>query len=189
MVEKLSANDSWYCNKCKDFVEATKKMELYSTAPFLILSLNRFKQHNTYFKEKLEDLIDFPISGLDMTKHVLAHQGQPDPLCYDLIGVINHYGSMNFGHYIAFGRNSQSGEWYEFNDSTVSEISASSVCSSAAYVLFYKRRGFCEGGKIDFKALMKVPSEGLEESDQIPQTNFVMSSSPLNVEMHEEKSA
>ena len=95
---------------------------------------------------------------------------------------------MNFGHYIAFGRNSQNGEWYEFNDSTVSQISASSVCSSAAYVLFYKRRGFCEDGKIDFKALMKVPSEGMEENNQIQQTNVVMSSSPANVEMYEEKS-
>ena len=25
---------------------------------------------------------------------------------YDLVGVINHYGSMNFGHYVAFAKNS-----------------------------------------------------------------------------------
>ena len=73
MVEKLSAADSWYCSKCKDHVEATKKMELYTTAPYMVLSLNRFKQHNTYFKEKLEDLIEFPISNLNMSKHVLSH--------------------------------------------------------------------------------------------------------------------
>lgn len=74
VVEKLSAEDSWYCGSCKAHVEATKKLELYITAPFLVMSLNRFKQHNTYFKEKLEDLIHFPISELDMSKHVLSHQ-------------------------------------------------------------------------------------------------------------------
>ena len=150
MDEKLSADDSWYCNKCKDHVEATKKMELYSTAPYLVMSLNRFKQHNTYFKEKLEDLIDFPITDLDMTKHVLAYKDKEEPLIYDLIGVINHYGSMNFGHYIAFALNSQNDQWYEFNDSSVSAISPDTVCSSNAYVLFYKKRGFCSEGQINF---------------------------------------
>jgi hypothetical protein len=42
-VEKLSASDSWYCGKCKVHVEATKKLELYTTAPYLVMSLNRFK--------------------------------------------------------------------------------------------------------------------------------------------------
>jgi ubiquitin carboxyl-terminal hydrolase 4/11 len=97
MVEKLSANDSWYCSECKAHVEATKKMELYTTAPYLVMSLNRFKQHNTYFKEKLEDLIKFPINELDMTKHVLSYSEgdkteEKPALIYELIGVINHYG-------------------------------------------------------------------------------------------------
>jgi len=105
------------------------------------MSLNRFKQHNTYFKEKLEDLILFPISDLDMTKHVLSHKDK-HPLIYDLIGVINHYGSMNFGHYTAYAKNSLTSQWYEYNDSSVSKIDPDSVCSSAAYVLFYKQRGF-----------------------------------------------
>ena len=59
---------------------------------------------------------------------------------YDLVGVINHYGSMNFGHYVAFAKNSITDQWYEFNDSSVSMITEGSVCNSAAYVLFYKRR-------------------------------------------------
>jgi len=59
---------------------------------------------------------------------------------YDLVGVINHYGSMNFGHYVAFTKNSINDQWYEFNDSSVSMITEQSVCNSAAYVLFYRRR-------------------------------------------------
>ena len=172
MVEKLSAADSWYCSKCKDHVEATKKMELYTTAPYMVLSLNRFKQHNTYFKEKLEDLIKFPISNLNMSKHVLSHSAATKqdpltpPLIYDLVAVINHFGSMNFGHYTAFAKNSLNGQWYEYNDSTVSMVDADSVCSSAAYVLFYKKRGFPPNGQIDFELLKKAPSGELSASNQ-----------------------
>ena len=57
-------------------MRATKKLELFSTAPFLIMSINRFKSHNVYFKEKLEDVIDFPIKELDMGPHVLSHSDQ-----------------------------------------------------------------------------------------------------------------
>jgi ubiquitin C-terminal hydrolase len=45
---------------------------------------------------------------------------------------------MNFGHYTAFAKNN--GKWIEYNDSIVSE--AENVCTSAAYVLFYQKRGF-----------------------------------------------
>ena len=172
MEEKLSAEDSWYCGQCKDHVQASKKLELYSTAPFLIMSLNRFKSHNVYFKEKLEDLIDFPTSELDMSKHVLHHQqafekdNTIEPLIYDLCGVINHYGTMNFGHYTAFGKNSISGKWYEFNDSNVSKKSADDVCSSAAYVLFFKQRSFYPQGHADFEALKKAPVQ-IEQPEQL----------------------
>lgn len=93
-----------------------------------------------------------------MGQYVLSHKqacemGQnPEPLIYDLVGVINHYGSMNFGHYVAFAKNSRNSKWYEFNDSSVSHIEPDAVCTSAAYVLFYKKRGFCAEG-INFKAI------------------------------------
>lgn len=58
---------------------------------------------------------------------------------YDLYAVTNHFGSLNGGHYTAFGKNPD-GNWYNFNDSQVSGVSSKSVCSSAAYLLFYRRR-------------------------------------------------
>lgn len=71
-TEKLEKDNSWYCNKCKDHVEATKKIELYTVPPVLIFCLQRFKSHNIYFKEKLEDKIIFPVENLDMSPHVLS---------------------------------------------------------------------------------------------------------------------
>lgn len=45
MEETLSGADMWYCNKCKDHVQATKKMEVYKTPEILIIHLKRFS-HN-----------------------------------------------------------------------------------------------------------------------------------------------
>ena len=59
-------------------------------------------------------------------------------LKYKLYGVVNHYGSQNFGHYTAFGE-LDSGQWAEFNDSSVSSLSKKDIVSEGAYILFYKR--------------------------------------------------
>jgi len=59
---------------------------------------------------------------------------------YDLYGVSNHFGGLGGGHYTAFAKNFNNGDWYNFNDSSASKTNKSGVCSSAAYVLFYRRR-------------------------------------------------
>jgi len=68
-------------------------MEIYNTPPILVFCLQRFKSGH-----KNSDLIDFPIVGLDLKPFVKVHQ---DNMIYDLYGVINHSGSLNFGHYTA----------------------------------------------------------------------------------------
>ena len=64
----------------------------------------------------------------------------PEPVYYDLIGVSNHFGSLNGGHYTANCKNPESGKWYNYNDSSVSGISNSQVVTPAAYILFYRKR-------------------------------------------------
>lgn len=62
---------------------------------------------------------------------------------YDLFGVVNHFGSLNGGHYTATCKNSIDGKWYYFNDSSVSgggSDSSTRIMADAAYVLFYRRR-------------------------------------------------
>jgi len=43
--ETLQGNDKWYCNKCKDHVVASKKMEVYRSPEILIIHFKRFS-HN-----------------------------------------------------------------------------------------------------------------------------------------------
>ncbi len=64
-------------------------------------------------------------------------------LLYDLYAVSNHYGSLSFGHYTAYCKNPETGTWYDFNDSSVSQVtSESDVVSNSAYVLYYIRKDF-----------------------------------------------
>ena len=56
---------------------------------------------------------------------------------FDLMGVINHYGNMNSGHYTSYCKSSKGEIWYECNDSVVSELKTP-VKTSSAYILVYK---------------------------------------------------
>jgi len=140
MEETLSGNDKWYCSKCKDFVTARKKMEVYKAPDYLILHLKRFShQRNTMFgTRKISDLINFPVTNLDLSQFVRA---APGDCVYDLYAVSNHFGTLNGGHYTAFAKNPYFQKWYSFDDSEVDRCREEDVVTKAAYVLFYKRRG------------------------------------------------
>lgn len=157
--EMLGKDNAWYCRICKDHVEAMKKLELYSCPPILFISLKRFKSgRGSYFKDKLEDEVLFPIDHLDISNIVLSNKDEngnsKGSIVYELYAISNHYGNMGFGHYTAFAKNPLDNTWYDFDDSHVTEISdPSKVVTEAAYNLFYKRKNFSFTDEIDFEAI------------------------------------
>jgi len=58
---------------------------------------------------------------------------------YDLYAVSNHFGGMGGGHYNAYCK-MPDGKWWCFDDSHVHAVDKDKICSSSAYVLFYRRR-------------------------------------------------
>ena len=46
-----------------------------------------------------------------------------DDLNYECYAVSCHSGSLDFGHYWAYAKHPYTGEWREFNDSSVSSMS------------------------------------------------------------------
>ena len=88
-------------------------------------------------QEKVGELVDFPTTELDVSPYLVINQG---PIIYDLYAVSNHYGSLNGGHYTAYAFNAVSGNWYDFNDSSVSPASEKNVVTAGAYLLFYRKR-------------------------------------------------
>jgi ubiquitin carboxyl-terminal hydrolase 4/11/15 len=137
--ENLDENNLWYCPTCKDFVQVSKRMEIFKAPPILILHLKRFKIKEEAMScrsgERLDTLVDYPLENLDLSNYVYSKDVDP---IYDLYAVSNHYGTTSFGHYTAFALSA--GEWRRFDDSSVTKVDPSQVCSTAGYVLFYKRK-------------------------------------------------
>ena len=134
-TEQLDQENEWYCKKCKKLQQAYKQLELFYLPKLLIIHLKRFRS-GRYSWDKNNSYVDFPIEGLDLKNFVTG----PDKFSsvYDLYAVSQHYGGTGGGHYTAVCKNN--GSWYSFNDSSVSSTGQSDIKSSAAYVLFYRRK-------------------------------------------------
>ena len=134
--ELLTGTDQWYCSKCKEHRDIHKKLELFKIPEILMVQIKRFtskKSANSgksgFFnlayaqicqQEKVDDLIQFPVNELDVREYVkMDCDAEGISTVYDLYAITNHFGSLHGGHYTAFGKN-PNGQWYNFNDSSVS---------------------------------------------------------------------
>lgn len=125
---------------------------------------SRFGPH--VVRDKLTTLVDFP-AHLSLAHFVIGPSVQPPE--YELFAVSvrsahspllpwpchrpptyppppavvvhaqNHAGNMGGGHYTAYAKNFRTGQWFDFNDSSVSATSGRDLVSTRAYVLFYRR--------------------------------------------------
>nr|XP_019935558.1 PREDICTED: ubiquitin carboxyl-terminal hydrolase 8 [Paralichthys olivaceus]XP_019935559.1 PREDICTED: ubiquitin carboxyl-terminal hydrolase 8 [Paralichthys olivaceus] len=132
--EKLTDNNKVFCRHCKAHRDSTKKLEIWKVPPILLVHLKRFSYEGRW-KQKLQTTVDFPLDCLDLAQYVIGPKQNQKRYC--LYGVSNHYGGLDGGHYTAYCKNATKQRWYKFDDHEVSEISTSSVKSSAAYILFY----------------------------------------------------
>lgn len=138
--ERLENENTWYCDKCKKHQEALKKLEIYRAPNYLIIQFKRFKikTNNTMTawlsNKKITTFVDYPINNLDIRKYVIGPD--KEKAIYDLYGIVEHFGSLNSGHYVALCKNL--GRWIEYDDETLS--AAEKIVNNSAYLLFYKRK-------------------------------------------------
>ncbi|XP_060028824.1 ubiquitin carboxyl-terminal hydrolase 31 [Erinaceus europaeus] len=157
--ERLAPDDAWRCPHCKQLQQGSITLSLWTLPDVLIIHLKRFRQEGDR-RMKLQNMVKFPLTGLDMTPHVVKRSQSswslpshwspwrrpyglgrdPEDYVYDLYAVCNHHGTMQGGHYTAFCKNSVDGLWYCFDDSDVQPLSEDEVCTQTAYILFYQRR-------------------------------------------------
>jgi len=140
--ETLDADNAWYCPRCKEHREATKKIQFWSLPSVLVLQIKRFSAQGMW-RRKNETRVDFPFE-LDLSPYALHRSANGDE--YDLVAVSNHFGSTGGGHYTAFAKHSLTDTWYEFNDSSTSRTEPEAVVTPAAYVLVYMKRGVGPAG-------------------------------------------
>ncbi|XP_066239497.1 ubiquitin carboxyl-terminal hydrolase 31 isoform X1 [Saccopteryx leptura] len=157
--ERLAPDDAWRCPHCKQLQQGSITLSLWTLPDVLIIHLKRFRQEGDR-RMKLQNMVRFPLTGLDMTPHVVKRSQSswslpshwspwrrpyglgrdPEDYIYDLYAVCNHHGTMQGGHYTAYCKNSVDGLWYCFDDSEVQQLSEDEVCTQTAYILFYQRR-------------------------------------------------
>lgn len=144
-LEELEESELYMCSNCKKKQKSTKKFWIRRLPNVLCLHLKRFRW-NTFYRVKVDTHVHFPLTGLDMTRYMLNNLHETRNSCgghndYDLAAVIVHHGSgAGSGHYTAYAVNE--GQWYHFNDSSVTSCDEETVLKCKAYILFYVRRDF-----------------------------------------------
>lgn len=68
--EKLSWQNEWYCDQCKQHKQAVKKIQVYKTPPILIITLKRFK--GSMANQKQNTPVYYPIDGLNMKDFMIT---------------------------------------------------------------------------------------------------------------------
>eukprot|EP00929_Paragymnodinium_shiwhaense_P046729 TRINITY_DN23778_c0_g1_i1.p1 TRINITY_DN23778_c0_g1~~TRINITY_DN23778_c0_g1_i1.p1 ORF type:complete len:864 (-),score=128.04 TRINITY_DN23778_c0_g1_i1:132-2654(-) len=138
--EELAKEDWAICTKTKQPERSLKKIDIWSAPECLVVHLKRFSTDLSGEPlDKVETRVDAPIE-LDMSPYVRGCKNGGAQ--YRLYGVVNHSGTLTYGHYTAYALCGDGGEgrkWYHYNDSSVSRIDESQVVSKDAYILFYER--------------------------------------------------
>ncbi|KAK4421450.1 Ubiquitin carboxyl-terminal hydrolase 10 [Sesamum alatum] len=136
--EPLGPDDMWYCPRCKEHRQASKKLDLWRLPDILVFHLKRFS-YSRWLKNKLDTFVNFPIHNLDLSKYVKSKDASEGSHIYELYAISNHYGGLGGGHYSAYCKLIDDNRWYHFDDAHVSPVNESEIKTSAAYVLFYRR--------------------------------------------------
>ena len=140
----LSDDDMWYCSKCQKHQISNQKLQIYKSPNYLIIQIKRFNikkkygYESTFTGEKNNTFVSYPINDLDLGEYIVGHEKNNINTKYDLYGVVQHFGSLNGGHYTAICKNDNN--WITYNDSSLSHCE--NPVTKNAYILFYKRKDY-----------------------------------------------
>lgn len=165
----LEGGDRFKCLTCEaegkhSYVDAMRRTGFEKVPDNLVFGLKRFRYETWDGGAKVNDRFNFP-AHLDISKYKLSHLTNPeepcDPDLYELVGVIVHQGTLQYGHYWSYAKDhhtygQQPGAWYRLEDSHTStsdletmmretcggrnpRLATSEDRSDNAYILLYRR--------------------------------------------------
>ena len=122
--EKKNINDIKKCQKknCESNVNKFQQ-KLYQPANYMIFVFNGFMEYSKNF---------------EIQEIITLNSDEGYKYQYKLISASIYFGSGKSGHYIAYCR-ADDGQFYSFNDSSVSPINFNELKISIPYILFYKK--------------------------------------------------
>ncbi|KAL8204622.1 hypothetical protein R6Q57_010245 [Mikania cordata] len=140
-----SSEDEEVDSKCVMVArDASKRILISRAPPVLTIHLKRFCQDARGRLSKLNGHVNFG-DTFDLKPYM-------DPSCcnngdtfkYQLVGVVEHSGTMRGGHYVAYVKGVAKGNmnnysWYHASDAYIREASLEEVLGCEAYILFYEK--------------------------------------------------
>ncbi|GAB0094623.1 Ubiquitin carboxyl-terminal hydrolase 36 [Sergentomyia squamirostris] len=126
------------CEACKKKTSATKQFSLERAPVALCIQLKRFSMAGTKLNKHVVirprlDLTPYASATRQNGSHTGTHS-----LTYRLVAMVTHLGSsQNCGHYTAIGL-TETGNYYHFDDSSVTPIPLQRVLQTNAYIIFYE---------------------------------------------------
>jgi ubiquitin C-terminal hydrolase len=133
--EDMIGENAWFNEKTGKKEDIKKNIRFWNFPNILVIALKRFSIDG---QRKIQNLIEFPLDGLDLSEHVIGYNAKS--YVYDLFGICNHMGGVMGGHYTSFVKNYDN-QWYHYNDTNVEKIdNLSNLISPSAYCLFYRKR-------------------------------------------------
>lgn len=133
--EIMDGDNAWKNDKTGEKEDVQKRITFWNFPRILVITLKRFSADG---KRKMQDLIDFPLNDLNLSKYITGYN--PNQYVYDLYAVCNHSGGPHGGHYTAHVKNID-GEWIHYNDTTVERgVPTGKIITPKAYCLFYRKK-------------------------------------------------
>ncbi|KAF2218198.1 hypothetical protein BDZ85DRAFT_208566, partial [Elsinoe ampelina] len=133
--EQMEDSNKFRCSECESeqrkdtLVDACRRTRLDTIPNNLVIGLKRF-EYITGRADKINDRLDFP-PVLDMAKYTVqfaADRSQQVPQdLFELVGVVVHQGSLNFGHYWTYTKDHTTygqpeGKWWRIEDSKAAQV-------------------------------------------------------------------
>jgi len=150
--EHLGSSAKIKCSRCLSYQESTKQLTMKKLPIVASFHLKRF-EHSNRFHKKISSFIAFP-EYLDMTpfmshrRNINNNMSTSDreknrPLTstenmYSLFAVVNHVGTIEAGHYIAYIRQHRD-HWFKCDDHLITKADIRDVLQSEGYLLFYHK--------------------------------------------------
>ena len=121
--------EDYNCEKCSKKVTNIKKVAINDLPNIFIFYLQRIAfNYETFLMEKINDEVTFEnyINIKNYTKDKHKQNLEMSNYDYELIGIICHNGTAQYGHYFSAIYTKDKNDkykWYKFNDTTVTQIS------------------------------------------------------------------
>jgi len=133
--EIMQGENAWLNESIGQKEDVKKTISFWNMPDILVITFKRFLPDGI---RKIENLIDFPLENLDLSKYIVGYNA--NSYIYDLYGVCNHMGGVMCGHYTAYVKNDMN-IWVHYNDTSVEQLEElSQIISPSAYCLFYRKK-------------------------------------------------